>query len=759
MAVDNGSKNVETKKIWEVVSKYGVTYAFVELVLRRGISIDEIDKFMRPDLSDLINPYEINNLKEVVERLKVAIEKKQRIMVFGDYDCDGICATSILMLAFKGKLDIKYHLPKREDGYGLTKASIDKAIGRWKPDLFITVDCGVTAVEEVEYLKDQGIDVIITDHHEPGDELPKCIVLDPKVEKKGFYEYCGAGVIFKVIQALFGIKEAEKYLDLAAVATIADVVPLLSDNRIITKKGLEQINGRMPCARERCYQHLLNGKKIEAQDISYRIAPKINASGRMSDPRKAVELFLEEDAFLIKSRSEELDKLNQKRQELCEIVIDSALESIKHIDFNKEKIIVLYGQDWDAGVIGIASSRLCEMFHLPVILFQEKDGILKGSARSILEVNLHECLSEVADLCISFGGHSMAAGVSIAKENINEFKKKINESVVSKYTKHTFREYENEELLILDANTRQYIADLQYLEPTGMGNPRPKFVIQTDNLEFEQISITEHVKSKGDKIDIVGFNKYLYLKDMGKFEAEYKVHCDFNEYGGVTRLQGNILSLNILNTNMSEEEYEILNLHQLMVHDDKSVDSVPLKNAEEMAKVGLGNLFVFNSLSEYEGCKNEIIRGLPYIYLSNTNMLPITSVVIAPSKNFDFKYYKNVIFMKAPMALGYINKIPEYVKTWLLEGEVVSPPDISDAELKEIASKIQLIGAGNRSVYDIKSLYKAVNYQYKVKYRNFLIVCNIMLEIGLITLEKKNIIIEKRAIDWETSDIYKNLRI
>ena len=335
MEVENGRKDVDTKRIWEVVSKYGVTYKFVELLLSRGITLDTIDEFMCPDLSRLIDPYQINNMKEVVDRLKRAVSNHERVMVFGDYDCDGICATTILMLAFNGKLDIKYHLPKREEGYGLTKESIDKAIGRWKPDLFITVDCGVTAVEEVEYLKEKGVEVIITDHHEPGEELPQCIVLDPKVEKTGFYEYCGAGVIFKVIQALFGIKEAEKYLDLVAVATIADVVPLLSDNRIMTKKGLEQINGRATCDRAKCYHHLLNGKKIEAQDISYRIAPKINASGRMSDPSKAVELFLEKDAFLISTRAEELDKLNQKRQNLCEAVFKSALESIKHIDFNK----------------------------------------------------------------------------------------------------------------------------------------------------------------------------------------------------------------------------------------------------------------------------------------------------------------------------------------------------------------------------------------------------------------------------------------
>lgn len=758
MEEKNGRKDVDTNKIWEFVSKYGVTYAFVELLLSRGIALDEIDNFMRPDLSNLINPYEINNMKEVVERLKLAIALKQRVMVFGDYDCDGICATSILMLALKDKLDIKYHLPKREDGYGLTKESIDKAIGRWKPDLFITVDCGVTAVEEVEYLKEKGVEVIITDHHEPGDVLPKCTVLNPKVEKKGFYEYCGAGVIFKVIQALFGIKEAEKYLDLVAIATIADVVPLLSDNRIITKKGLDQINGRATCARDKCYKCLLEGKKIEAQDISYRIAPKINASGRMSDPSKAVELFLEDDFFLIITRAKELDALNQKRQELCEIVIKSALESIKHIDFNKEQIIVLYGEDWDSGVIGIASSKICEMFHLPVILFQSKDGILKGSARSIPEVNLHECLSEVTELCIAFGGHSMAAGVTITQDNFAEFRKRINEIVMSKYTQHAFRQQDNEEILTLDANTKQYIADLKYLEPTGMGNPKPRFILHAENVEFEQISISEHVKSKGDKIDLIGFSKYSYLKDMGKFVAEYKIYCDFNEYGGTSRLQGNIVSLNVLSTDMTDEEYDVLNLHQLKSYNNIEVDKISEKGVERLAKVGLGNLFVFNSLSEYEDCKNEKIKGLPYRFLSNTNMLPITSVVIAPWENFDFKYYKNVVFMKTPMSLGYIYQIPDYVKTWLLEGEVVSPPSISDNELREIASKIQLLGSGNRQVYDIKSLYKVVNSQSKVNYRNFRIVCNIMLEIGLITLEKKNIIIEKKAVEWEKSAIYKNLK-
>ena len=332
----------------------GISKEFAELLLARGLdNVEDAKKFLHPSLNDMSNPFDIKGMKEAVDRIKTAISKKERILIFGDYDCDGISAISILMLYLENKTSVDFYIPDRnEDGYGLSSHAIENLFKENKPNLVITVDCGITSVKEIESLKESHIDVIVTDHHEPQDEIPDCIVVDPKIEKKGFYDFCGAGVALKLVEALSNREEIKKYLDICAIATIADVVPLIGENRIIAAFGLEKIrtNTRLGL------RIMLGGKEITSYDVMYKIAPRINSAGRLGSAKKVVDLFISKDPILLTMLCDELEADNTRRQAICEQVVSEAREMLKDVDFNKTRIIILENDNWEAGVIGIAAA-------------------------------------------------------------------------------------------------------------------------------------------------------------------------------------------------------------------------------------------------------------------------------------------------------------------------------------------------------------------------------------------------------------------
>lgn len=387
--------------------KLGLSDDFMRILAMRGLDTeDEILSFLRPSLDKMSSPFDIDGMREGADRIKRAILNKEKVLIFGDYDCDGIGAISILMLYLRDKLDVKYFIPNRvTDGYGMNVDTLKSLISRRRPDLVITVDCGITASEEVEYLKGEGIDVVVTDHHEPQDVLPDCIVIDPKVKREGFYDFCGAGVALKLVEAMAGREEIKKYLDIAAISTIADVVPLKDDNRIIAYYGLKQI----ATSPRKGIKLLLGTERLTSHDVMFKLAPRINAAGRLGSAMKTVDLFLEDDIFLLRNLCDDLESDNQKRQNICETVVNEAKSMLSNTDFNKIGAIVLAGENWEAGVLGIAAARLVEEFKFPAILFTRSGDQYKGSARSIKEVNLFEELSKFSHLFTTFGGHSQAA--------------------------------------------------------------------------------------------------------------------------------------------------------------------------------------------------------------------------------------------------------------------------------------------------------------------------------------------------------------
>ena len=462
--------------------------AFHPIVMRalraRGITTDEERRrFMYPDISMLRDPFEMPDMQKAVDRIEEAVFSGESICVYGDYDVDGICATTMLLhYLLSIGAEASYRIPSRHDeGYGISRKAIDalKASG---VSLIITVDNGISAYQEIEYAASIGIDVIVTDHHIPPDRIPECTaVICHSIEGSSYPRYlCGAGTALKLIQALGGIEVAMGYIFLAGVATVADVVPLLDENRLLVKYALDALNKGECCLGMRMLlESLPSAKKpYSVFNIGFGVAPRLNASGRMGDASLGVELFLTEDEAEAARIIEELNRLNELRQAEEQSILDEAIRMVEDMDIANMHAILLSSDKWNSGVIGIAASRLTEMYHRPTILFSVHDNALKGSARSVEGINIHEALKTHSDLFIRFGGHAKAAGVTMERENFGVFAEAFEKYLAENCAPDLFvprRCYEfDEDLSVIDLDL---VKQLELLAPFGEGNPSPVFHI------------------------------------------------------------------------------------------------------------------------------------------------------------------------------------------------------------------------------------------------------------------------------------------
>ncbi len=504
------------------------------LINRQLVSHEQIKRFVDPDLSDLFDPFTLDGIGAAVERIIKALRDQERIMVYGDYDVDGITSAALIFLALNRLgADISYYLPNRLiEGYGLSKDGIQEAIKR-KVNLIITVDCGITAIEEVEYARDRGIEVIITDHHEPGIKLPNAVsIVNPKIDTDlPGQELAGVGVAFKLAQALYRAlgqneSELEEHLDLVAMGTTADIAPLIGENRILTKHGIRQIaRTNKPGLKSLCFVSGLMGKEITSGQVVFILAPRINAVGRLGDPELAIRLLTTRDDVSATKIARKLDEENKLRKKLDETTLKQALELVKtECDPENDPVIVLAAEGWHQGVIGIVASRIVERYHVPTVLIAIDGNEGKGSARSIPSFHLYNAIRECGDLLLRYGGHKYAAGLSIAKDQIPAFRKrfkKVSQEMLSK-------EDLTPTLLIdcymdLDRLNDEFIMQLEEFAPFGPQNTRPVFM--TGNVELAgtpYIVGRNHLKfraSKGNSrvFDCIGFN-------MGEMAREISAH-------------------------------------------------------------------------------------------------------------------------------------------------------------------------------------------------------------------------------------------
>ena len=512
-------KKYDEEKIEKIKSTYNVSDIMAKLLMSRNIEFQDIYMFLNGTIDDLYDPYDIKDMEKIVERIDIAIKRNEKICIDGDYDVDGITSITI-MYKFLTKLglDIMYYLPDRlVEGYGINNNALDE-IKSQGVSLIITVDCGITAIEEIEYAKKIGLDVCITDHHECTENLPDAYaIINPKRkdDNSKFKMLAGVGVAFKCLMAIaekYNLAKEEylKYLDIVSIGTISDIVPLVGENRIISKYGLKMMEKTKNLGLKELLK-IVNYKDIDSMMVSFGMAPRINACGRMGNASAAVKLLLEKDDQKAEKIAMELDELNQERKNVESIIYNQALDIIKKENLEDKNSIVLYNSSWHNGVIGIVASRLVNMYYKPVILLTKEHGFIRGSGRCPAGFSLYDALGECKDLLIQFGGHELAAGLSIDEKNIEAFIEKFEEVV--KNRKYTIcDQIINIDSVISRKNLNaQIIKDIRALKPYGQSNQVPIFLYKGLKVAaIRTIKDDKHLKLvlKDDRslIDAVGFS-------------------------------------------------------------------------------------------------------------------------------------------------------------------------------------------------------------------------------------------------------------
>ena len=493
----------DEEKVKEIVEKYGCSDIMAKLLISRNIEFDSINGFLNGTTKDIKNPYLIKDMDKFVERVLKAIENKEKICIYGDYDVDGITSITI-MYQFLSEIgaDVTYYLPDRLiEGYGVNNQALDEIKSRGV-SLVITVDCGITAVNETEYAKSIGLDMLITDHHECDDVLPETIaIVNPKQkdDTSDFKMHAGVGVAFKCIMALAKKLDMDensylKYLDIVAVGTISDIVPLVDENRIISKYGLELMKKTQNVGLK-ALLNIVSYKDIDSTMVSFGMAPRINACGRMGKAHVAVELLLEKDENKANEIAARLDELNRQRQQVEKDIYDEALDMIAQKGMDKTSSIVLYNENWHNGVIGIVASRLVNLYYKPVILLTKEQGVVRGSGRCEKGSSLYECLTECKDYLIQFGGHELAAGLSIEEDKIPEFTVKFEEVVKSKTNGVSEQTIDiDAEIKLCNLNVN-LLKDIYTLKPYGQSNKEPLFLYKGLNVEaIRTLKEDKHLK-------------------------------------------------------------------------------------------------------------------------------------------------------------------------------------------------------------------------------------------------------------------------
>lgn len=549
-------KKYNEEEIDNISKKYNISKCLAKLLKSR--EVEDIHMYLNGTLNNLRDPFLLKDMQKLVDRIKLAISRKEKICIYGDYDVDGITSITI-MYKFLSELnlDVMYYLPDRlQEGYGVNKEALDK-IKKEGVSLVITVDCGITAIDEVEYAKNIGLDIVITDHHECAENLPLALaIINPKQKDDNypFKMFAGVGVAFKVLSALaisLNMEEESylKYLDIVAIGTISDIVPLVDENRIISKEGLKQI-ANTKNEGIKAMLKVINFKDIDSTMVSFGMAPRINACGRMGDASIAVKLLLEKNNENAQKLAEKLDSLNIKRQEVEKSIFEEAVDTIENEGYKQKNSIVLYNENWHNGVIGIVASRLVNIYNKPVVLFTKENNVVRGSGRCPTGFSLYDALTKSKEFLIQFGGHELAAGMSIEEENIPLFRNKF-EEVATKDMKDLVQVIDVDMEIKKSDLGVQILKDINKIKPYGQSNNTPlflykglkihsirtlkeekhlKFTLQDERVLLEALAFSQGSRRDefriGDKIDVlcnVEINSYntprtiqLILQDFKK---------------------------------------------------------------------------------------------------------------------------------------------------------------------------------------------------------------------------------------------------
>lgn len=544
----------------QLAKELEISPVLTQLLVQRGItSFDEAKKFFRPQLADLHDPFMMKDMDKAVDRLNQALRQKERILIYGDYDVDGTTAVALVFKFLKQFYsDLDFYIPDRyNEGYGISFTGIDYAVNNGF-SLIISLDCGIKAVEKINYALERGVDFIVCDHHVPDDELPHAVaVLDPKRLDCAYpYKHlCGCGVGFKFMQAFainneIDITTLYPFLDFVAVSIASDIVPITGENRILAFYGLKQLN-QNPSLGLKTITDItgLTEKEITISDIVFKIGPRINASGRIQLAREVVELLVTNDVPFAKKRCEEIDQHNQTRKDLDKSITDNAISMLESDESTKSrKSIVVYNPDWHKGVIGIVASRLSENYYRPTVVLTHSNGFITGSARSVPGFDIYKAIESCRDLLENFGGHMYAAGLAMKEENVEEFKRRFDEFVGNNILPvQTQPQIDIDVEIQFKEITPKFFRILKQFSPFGPENMKPVFCTrkvfdygtsrlvgkEQEHLKLELLDSSCETVMSGIAFRMFEYNDYL--KASNPLDICYTL--EENNFNGNTSIQ------------------------------------------------------------------------------------------------------------------------------------------------------------------------------------------------------------------------------
>jgi single-stranded-DNA-specific exonuclease len=532
----------------------GLSPVTATVLVRRGYGEPESARaFLAAELPEH-DPFRLGDMKAACAAIHAAIAAGKRICVHGDYDADGICATALAVLILRELgAEAEAHLPSRfDEGYGVQRETLTRLAGEGC-GLVVTVDCGVTAVEEVVHAREVGLDVVVTDHHRPGPELPDCPVVGPYRGDYPFRELCGTGVAWKLGQALLGAdsEALKRHLDLVAVATVADVVPLVDENRAVAVAGLRQLTRtQKPGLRELMRSARVDPATVDAGAIGFRLAPRLNAAGRLCKPHAALDLLLTEEQETAKKLAAELEELNRERQAVEERILREAVHAIEEWPAARRnrRAYVVAAQGWHEGVIGIVASRLVERYHRPVVLIAGTKGDWKGSGRSIRSFDLHDGLRECAGDLERWGGHAAAAGLSIRPDRVEAFADAFGAVADARLAEDDLQPVSTVDALVHGADlTLDLCAELASLAPFGLGNPNVTLLLAGCELaELSTVGDGKHLRFRvredgRDSGSAIAFRRGQSLdrlRGVGHYDVAFRLEA--NQWNGTVAPQLNV---------------------------------------------------------------------------------------------------------------------------------------------------------------------------------------------------------------------------
>ncbi len=637
------------------------------LLFYRGIdTVEKAKAFLSPSKDKLHNPLLLGGMKQAVERIGLAKKNGENVLIFGDYDADGICATAILYYCLRDfGVEARTAIPEREEGYGLNLEKIQKFNEQQKIDLIITVDCGISDAEKIAQINQMGIEVIVTDHHEPPQEKLNCIAINPKLPEQEypFSGLCGAGVAYKVGRALIGEK-ADEYLDFAALATVADSMDLIDENRVVVCEGLKLFNSSRVKPQ---FERLLSentARTVSAQTLAYTFAPRINAGGRMGDANMALKLFLSQNPSDIFDYTVKLSEYNIARQVESEKIYREAKNIIERENLEDDKIILVSSEEWSAGFIGIVAAKLVEDYARPVIVFAEQDGKLKGSARSVEQVNIYDAICYASDILLGFGGHSQAAGVSVEKEKLQTLRDRLNRymqdlGVVLDTEKKVYAEWNVEGEFSL-----RFAREIDALEPFGVGNKRPLFTTQVGAIRSRPLKAGSlHYTYNTDVIEMLDFNGSCNVFNLSlPINKKILFEVNLSSYKNKPSLKG--YSRQVI---VDYGDYNSVKLYAFygqlegLQKEDVEQDIIIINGKDIEKYIKTGTLFAVcdtDNLNKYPE-----IKGLPVSLYNVENKNTSACVVITPTSVPNG--FKKVVYLDKPLSF-----CKNSAQNYLVDGEI-----------------------------------------------------------------------------------------